>query len=110
MDIHEYQSKEILSEYGIPIPAGGLAYSPEQAAYRATEIGGSLWVVKAQIHSGARGKAGGIKILNNIEELNRSSKEMLGKILGFQFLGVLLHDKHYFYIRGWRDREMDLFA
>ena len=55
MDIHEYQSKEILSEYGIPIAAGGLAYSPEQAAYRATEIGGSLWVVKAQIHSGARG-------------------------------------------------------
>ena len=62
MDIHEYQAKELLSKFGVPIPRGGLAYSPEQAAYRASEIGGTRWVVKAQIHSGARGKAGGIKV------------------------------------------------
>ena len=61
MNIHEYQAKEILSEYGVPVPVGHLAYSPEQASYRAIEIGGSSWLVKAQIHSGARGKAGGIK-------------------------------------------------
>ena len=60
MDIHEYQAKELLSKFGVPIPHGALAYSPEQAIYRATEIGGSKWVVKAQIHSGARGKAGGV--------------------------------------------------
>ena len=54
MDIHEYQAKELLSRYQIHIPRGGLAYSPEQAAYRASEIGGDRWVVKAQIHSGAR--------------------------------------------------------
>ena len=81
MDIHEYQSKEILSEYGIPIPAGGLAYSPEQAAYRATEIGGSLWVVKAQIHSGARGKAGGIKVCKSDDEVAKAAEELLGKKL-----------------------------
>ena len=81
MDIHEYQSKEILSEYGIPIPAGGLAYSPEQAAYRATEIGGSLWVVKAQIHSGARGKAGGIKVCKSEDEVGKAAEELLGKKL-----------------------------
>jgi len=51
MDIHEYQAKEILSGFGVSIPRGGLAYSPEQAAYRAREIGGNQWVVKAQVHS-----------------------------------------------------------
>jgi len=81
VDIHEYQSKEILSEYGIPIAAGGLAYSPEQAAYRATEIGGSLWVVKAQIHSGARGKAGGIKVCKSEDEVAKAAEELLGKKL-----------------------------
>ena len=81
MDIHEYQSKEILSEYGIPIPTGGLAYSPEQAAYRATEIGGRLWVVKAQIHSGARGKAGGIKVCKSEDEVAKAAEELLGKKL-----------------------------
>ncbi len=81
MDIHEYQSKEILSEYGIPIAAGGLADSPEQAAYRATEIGGSLWVVKAQIHSGARGKAGGIKVCKSEDEVAKAAEELLGKKL-----------------------------
>ncbi|HBA67217.1 MAG TPA: succinate--CoA ligase subunit beta, partial [Methylococcaceae bacterium] len=59
MDIHEYQAKEILTEYGVKIADGGLAYSPEDAVQRAREIGGSIWAVKAQIHSGARGKAGG---------------------------------------------------
>ncbi len=81
MDIHEYQSKEILSEYGIPIAAGGLAYSPEQAVYRATERGGSLWVVKAQIHSGARGKAGGIKVCKSEDEVAKAAEELLGKKL-----------------------------
>jgi|TARA_Y100000590_G_scaffold185960_1_gene211902 malate-CoA ligase subunit beta len=81
VDIHEYQSKEILSEYGVPIAAGGLAYSPEQAAYRATEIGGDAWVVKAQIHSGARGKAGGIKVCKSEDEVAKAAEELLGKKL-----------------------------
>ena len=81
MDIHEYQAKEILSGFGVSIPQGGLAYSPEQAVYRATEIGGEKWVVKAQIHSGARGKAGGIKVCSNDDEIWQAAEELLGKRL-----------------------------
>ena len=81
MDIHEYQAKELLSEFGVPIPPGGLAYSPEQAVYRAQEIGGEQWVVKAQIHSGARGKAGGIRLCRNDEEIWQAADELLGKRL-----------------------------
>ncbi|MFA5899610.1 MAG: malate--CoA ligase subunit beta [Hyphomicrobium sp.] len=81
MDIHEYQAKELLSKFGVPIPRGGLAYSPEQATYRATEIGGSKWVVKAQIHSGARGKAGGIKVCSTDREIEQAAEALLGKKL-----------------------------
>ena len=88
MDIHEYQAKAILADFGMPIPRGGLAYSPEQAAYRAREIGGEKWVVKAQIHSGARGKAGGIKICENEAEVLDAANELLGKRLVTQQTGA----------------------
>lgn len=78
MDIHEYQAKEILATFGVRIPRGGIAYSPEQAAYRATEIGGKRWAVKAQIHSGARGKAGGIKLCDTQDEILEAASAMLG--------------------------------
>ncbi|MEK6708899.1 MAG: malate--CoA ligase subunit beta [Pseudomonadota bacterium] len=81
MDIHEYQAKEILAEYGVKIAEGGLAYSPEEAVQRAREIGGNIWVVKAQIHSGARGKAGGIKICRTHDEVKAAGEELLGKKL-----------------------------
>ena len=81
MDIHEYQAKEILAEYGVRIPEGGLAYSPEQAVQRAREIGGNVWAVKAQIHSGARGKAGGVKICKTPEEVEAAAESMLGRKL-----------------------------
>jgi len=81
MEIHEYQAKELLADFGVPVPRGGLAYSPEQAAYRATEIGGNQWVVKAQIHSGGRGKAGGIKLCNTEHEVWDAAEELLGKRL-----------------------------
>ena len=81
MDIHEYQAKELLSEFGVPVPRGGLAYSPEQAAYRAREIGGERWVVKAQIHAGGRGKAGGIKLCRDEHQVWDAADELLGKRL-----------------------------
>jgi succinyl-CoA synthetase beta subunit len=81
MDIHEYQAKALLSDYGVPIATGGLAYSPEQAAYRAKEIGGDKWVVKAQIHSGARGKAGGIKVCEDENEVWEAADDLLGRRL-----------------------------
>ena len=78
MDIHEYQAKALLEEYGVPIPFGGLAYSPEQAAYRAREIGGDRWVVKAQVHTGARGKAGGIRVCSDEHQVWDAADELLG--------------------------------
>ena len=81
MDIHEYQAKELLAKEGVKILSGGLAESPEQAVYQATEIGGSVWVVKAQIHSGARGKAGGVKVCHSTDEVRVAADEMLGKMM-----------------------------
>ena len=81
MDIHEYQAKEILAEYGVKIADGGLAYTPVEAVQRAREISSSSWVVKAQIHSGARGKAGGIKICKTHDEVEKAAEELLGKKL-----------------------------
>lgn len=81
MNIHEYQAKEILAEYGVKIAEGELAYSVAEAVQRAREIEGNVWVVKAQIHSGARGKAGGIKICKTHEEVEAAAKELLGKEL-----------------------------
>ena len=81
MDIHEYQAKELLARFGVPVPRGGLAYSPEQAAYRARDIGGEAWVVKAQIHSGGRGKAGGVKLCRSDREIEDAAEAMLGKVL-----------------------------
>jgi len=77
VDIHEYQAKELLAGFGVAIPRGGVAYSPEQAVYRASEIGGARWAVKAQIHSGARGKAGGIKLCSNEDEVRQAAKALL---------------------------------
>src|SRR3989449_3711321 len=65
----------------VPVPKGGVAYSADQAVYRATEIGAGRWVVKAQIHSGARGKAGGIKLCTSDLEVRQAAKELLGKTL-----------------------------
>ena len=81
MDIHEYQAKEILSSFGVTIPRGGIVYSPENAENKAREIGGSRWVVKAQIHSGARGKAGGIIVCNSPLEVAQATDKLLGKKL-----------------------------
>ena len=81
MDSHEYQAKEILAEFGVTVPRGGLAYSPEQAAYRAREMGGDKWIVKAQVHAGGRGKAGGVQMCTNDTEIMNAASSMLGKKL-----------------------------
>ena len=81
MDIHEYQAKKILSGFGVTIPRGGIVYSPENAENKARELGGTKWVVKAQVHSGARGKAGGIVVCNTALEVAQASDKLLGKKL-----------------------------
>lgn len=78
MKIHEYQAKEILRRYHVAVPEGGVAFSPEEAIEVAQRIGGSVWVVKAQIHAGGRGKGGGIKIARSLEEVAAHAREMIG--------------------------------
>ena len=81
MDVHEYQAKEILAAHGVAIQPGTIAFSPDQAVYAATELGGSHWVVKAQIHAGARGKAGGVKFCRTYHEVQQAARDLLGKRL-----------------------------
>ena len=81
MDIHEYQAKSLLSGFGVSVPPGGVSYSPDQAVFVATELGGAHWAVKAQIHSGGRGKAGGVKLCRTYHDVAAAAKAMLGATL-----------------------------
>jgi malate-CoA ligase subunit beta len=81
LDIHEYQAKELLEDFGVAVPRGAVAYSPDQAVYCATELGGNHWAVKAQIHSGGRGKAGGVKLCKTYHDVRDAATELLGKTL-----------------------------
>src|SRR3979409_2315007 len=80
--IHEYQGKEILRKFGVPTPKGFACFSVEEAVQAAQKLGGSVWVVKAQIHAGGRGKGGGVKVAKSIEEV----KQKAGQILGMQLV------------------------
>jgi succinyl-CoA synthetase beta subunit len=81
MNIHEYQAKEILKRYGVAVPQGKVAATPEQAKAAAIELGGGTCVVKAQIHAGGRGKAGGVKLARTPEEAEQRARDILGKSL-----------------------------
>jgi malate-CoA ligase subunit beta len=81
MDVHEYQAKELLAKFGVAVPRGSIAYSPDQAVYAATELGGSHWAVKAQIHAGARGKAGGVKLCRTYHDVRKITEDLIGKRL-----------------------------
>ncbi|MEE2877013.1 MAG: ADP-forming succinate--CoA ligase subunit beta [Candidatus Neomarinimicrobiota bacterium] len=78
MKIHEYQAKEILRQNGVPVPAGVAAFSVNEAVTEAKNLGGNLWVVKAQIHAGGRGKGGGVKIAKNLDEVREFADQILG--------------------------------
>jgi succinyl-CoA synthetase beta subunit len=81
LNLHEYQSKSLFTEYGIPVPDGRVAQSPGEAKSAASLLGGDLWVVKAQVHAGGRGKAGGVKLARSVEEVEAHAKGMLGRRL-----------------------------
>jgi succinyl-CoA synthetase beta subunit len=81
MKIHEYQAKVVLREFGIPVPRGIPAFSVAEAETAAHQLGGPVWVVKAQIHAGGRGKAGGVKVVNSIEAVTREARRILGSSL-----------------------------
>jgi succinyl-CoA synthetase beta subunit len=81
MNLHEYQSKQLFERYGIPVPVGRVASTPEEAADAARSIGGSKWVVKAQVHAGGRGKAGGLKLVDSPEAAAKAAQGLFGKRL-----------------------------
>jgi len=81
MNIHEYQAKKLLAKYGVPVPRGGVAHSATGAIYQANELGGDKWIVKAQVHSGARGKAGGVKLCESPKEISQFCDKFLGNNL-----------------------------
>jgi len=81
MNIHEYQAKEVLRGFGVPVPKGIAAFTVEEAATAAKQLPGPVWVVKAQIHAGGRGKGGGVKVVKSIEDVEKEAKRMLGMTL-----------------------------
>src|SRR5215472_7810824 len=81
MNIHEYQAKAVLREFGVPVPRGIPAMSVDEAVKAAHELGGPVWVVKAQIHAGGRGKAGGVKVVKSIDDVKREAERLLGSVL-----------------------------
>jgi len=78
MNLHEYQSKKIFAEYGVPVPRGAVAATADEAVAAAKQLGGPVWVVKAQVHAGGRGKAGGVKVTRDLEAVRAAAQQMLG--------------------------------
>ena len=81
MNIHEYQAKAVLKSFGVSVPRGGIAFSPDEAVQHAESLGGPVWVVKAQIHAGGRGKGGGVKVVKSVDDVRAEADRMLGMIL-----------------------------
>ena len=78
MNIHEYQAKQLLAKYGVSVPKGGVAHTVGEAETIAKELGGPVWVVKAQIHAGGRGKGGGVKVVKSLDDVKDAADKILG--------------------------------
>ena len=98
MNIHEYQAKEVLKKFGVPVPQGGLAENADAAVVAAKDLGGALWVVKAQIHAGGRGKAGGVRVCKSIDEVRQTAADMIGMKLVTKQTGAAGKIVHKVYI------------
>src|SRR5271169_3152087 len=98
MNIHEYQAKAVLREYGVPVPRGYPAFSVEEAVKAANDLGGPVWVVKAQIHAGGRGKAGGVKVVKPIDDVKKEATRLLGSTLVTHQTGLHGKEVHRLYI------------
>jgi len=81
MNIHEYQAKAVMASFGVPVPTGGVAVTVDEAVAAADALGGSVWVVKAQIHAGGRGKAGGVRLCHSRDEVKQAAGDLLGSVL-----------------------------
>jgi succinyl-CoA synthetase beta subunit len=109
MNIHEYQAKQLLKKYGVPVSAGKLATTEEEAVAAAKELGGDLWVVKAQIHAGGRGKGGGVKLAKNLDELKTHFNNIMGMQLVTHQTGPEGQKVQRVYIEAGSDIERELY-
>ena len=109
MNVHEYQAKQLLAKYGVTVPRGGVAYTPAEAEKVARDLGGPGWVVKAQIHAGGRGKAGGIKVAGSLEEVRECARGMLGMTLVTHQTGPAGKEVKRVYIEKGLDIERELY-
>jgi succinyl-CoA synthetase beta subunit len=109
MNIHEYQAKELLARYGMPVQPGGVAYTAAEAEEAARRLGGKLWAVKAQIHAGGRGKAGGVKLVHSPQEAGTAAAGMLGKRLVTHQTGPQGRDVKRVYVEAASDIARELY-
>jgi len=109
MNLHEYQAKALFAEYGIPVPSGEVAETPAKAVEAARRLGGTLWVVKAQAHTGGRGKAGGVKLAHGPEEVEAAADELIGMRLVTKQTGPAGLPVHKVLVEAGSDIERELY-
>ena len=110
MNLHEYQSKRLFTHYAIPVPKGEVAGSPEEAVAAAERLGGSLWVVKAQVHAGGRGKAGGVKVAKDLAAVRAAAKAMIGTTLATHQTGPEGLPVHQVYVETGSKIEREIYV
>jgi succinyl-CoA synthetase beta subunit len=109
MNLHEYQAKDLLRRYGVAVPQGGVAASAQEAVALAQNLGGALWVVKAQVHAGGRGKAGGVQLVRNLSALRGAAERMLGRNLVTQQTGSAGLPVERVYVEAGSEIERELY-
>lgn len=109
MNIHEYQAKQLLQRFAIPIPTGAVAATPAEAVAAATKLGGTLWVIKAQVHAGGRGKAGGVQLAHSPAEAGQVAAAMLGTRLVTKQTGPQGMPVHQVYVESGSHIERELY-
>ena len=110
MNIHEYQAKALLKKYGVAVSKGGVAYTPDEAAEVASNLGGPVWVVKAQIHAGGRGKAGGVKVVKSIDDVRAQAERLVGSVLVTAQTGAEGREVKRVYIEEGCDIQRELYV
>lgn len=110
MKIHEYQAKEILRQFGVPVPRGIAAFTVQEAVEAAQKLGGPIWVVKAQIHAGGRGKGGGVKVAKSIDEVKKLATDILGMQLKTHQTGPLGQKVRRLYIEDGADIQKEYYV
>ncbi len=109
MNIHEYQAKDVLKGFGVPVPKGAPAFSVDEAVKAAEALGGPVWVVKAQIHAGGRGKAGGVKVVKSIDDVRTEAGRILGSTLVTHQTGPAGKEVHRLYVEDGSSIERELY-